>query len=47
MSEEPGKIEKPLIAKYLPQEVVRTCEIGEWNNEEHILQSIPFLKPKG
>ena len=42
-----GNVNWGMIAKHLPQGVIRTCEIGEWNEEEHIREAIPFLQGTG
>ena len=36
-----------MIAKCLPQGIVRVCEIGEWNDEEQMLGVVKFLQKKG
>lgn len=42
-----GDLDWGLIKKYLPEEAIKTCEIGEWNEAEHVGQTIPFLRKKG
>jgi hypothetical protein len=36
-----------MIAKYLPQAIVKVCEIGEWNDEEQMQGVVKFLQKKG
>jgi len=42
-----GNINWEMVAKYLPPGIVKVCEIGEWNNEEHMQGVIEFLQKKG
>lgn len=42
-----GDIDWDLIGENLPEEIVKVCEIGEWNNKEKIKEVIPFLRKKG
>ncbi len=42
-----GSVNWNMIAKYLPQGAIRTCEINQWTDEEDIPTSIPFLQRKG
>ena len=42
-----GNMNWEMIAKYLPQGIVRVCEIGEWNDEEQMLGVVKFLQKKG
>jgi sugar phosphate isomerase/epimerase len=41
-----GDVNWSLIAKYLPQGVIKVCEIGEWNDAEYLYQAVPFLYEK-
>ncbi|MCK5212774.1 MAG: sugar phosphate isomerase/epimerase, partial [Dehalococcoidia bacterium] len=42
-----GEIDWPMIASYLPDNAIRVCEIGEWNDSDGV-KSIPaFLRTKG
>jgi sugar phosphate isomerase/epimerase len=42
-----GNMNWEMIAKHLPQGIVRVCEIGEWNGEEQMQGVIKFLQKKG
>jgi hypothetical protein len=42
-----GNMNWEMIAKYLPQGIVKVCEIGEWNDEEQMLGVVKFLQKKG
>jgi sugar phosphate isomerase/epimerase len=42
-----GDVDWSLIARYLPQGVLKVCEIGEWNDEEYLYRAIPFLAENG
>jgi sugar phosphate isomerase/epimerase len=42
-----GNVNWGMIAKYLPQRVIRTCEINQWNEGELIREAIPFLLNAG
>jgi len=42
-----GDINWEMVAKYLPQKIVKVCEIGEWNEEEQIKGVVEFLKNRG
>ncbi len=42
-----GNVNWDMVAKYLPHEAIRTCEIAEWNEEEEIQGVIDFLQRKG
>jgi hypothetical protein len=35
------------VAKYLPQGIVKVCEVGEWNGEEQIRGVVNFLQKEG
>jgi sugar phosphate isomerase/epimerase len=39
-----GDVDWGMIAKYLPQEAIRTCEINQRNEEELVKEAIPFLR---
>ena len=41
-----GDVDWSTIAKHLPQEVIKVCEIGEWNDEKYMPQALPFLYRK-
>ena len=45
----PGKgyMDWEMIARYLPQGIVKVCEIGEWNDEEQLQGVVEFLQRKG
>ena len=42
-----GNMNWEMIAKHLPQGIVKVCEIGEWNDEEQTQGVIKFLQKKG
>jgi len=42
-----GNMKWEMIAKYLPQGIVKVCEIGEWNDEEQMQGVVKFLQKKG
>ena len=42
-----GNMNWEMIGKYLPQAIVRVCEIGEWNDEEQMQGVVKFLQKKG
>lgn len=42
-----GNMRWEMIAKHLSQEVIRVCEIGEWNDEEQMRGVIGLLRRKG
>jgi sugar phosphate isomerase/epimerase len=42
-----GNVHWEMIAKYLPQAIVKVCEIGEWNDEEQMQGVVKFLQKKG
>ena len=41
-----GTIEWDVVAGLLPQQSIKVCEIGEWNDENHMRNVIPFLTLK-
>lgn len=41
-----GNMNWEMVAKYLPQAIVRVCEIGEWNGEEQMQGVVEFLQKK-
>ena len=42
-----GNMNWEMVAKHLPQGIVKVCEIGEWNDEERMQGVIKFLQKKG
>ena len=42
-----GNMNWEMIAKYLPQGIVKVCEMGEWNDEERMQGVVEFLQKKG
>jgi sugar phosphate isomerase/epimerase len=42
-----GDMNWKMVAKYLPQEIVKVCEIGEWNDEEQMQGIVNFLQKEG
>lgn len=42
-----GDLDWNLIAENLPKDVIRVCEIGEWNNPEDTRKTVSFLQSKG
>jgi len=41
-----GDVDWNLVARYLPAEAIKVCEIGEWNCEERIRGVVAFLQRK-
>ncbi|MFO7712181.1 MAG: TIM barrel protein [Dehalococcoidia bacterium] len=41
-----GDVDWDLVARYLPAEAIKVCEIGEWNSEERISGAVAFLQKK-
>jgi sugar phosphate isomerase/epimerase len=42
-----GNMNWDMVGKYLPQGVVKVCEIGEWNKEEQMQGVVNFLQKEG
>ena len=42
-----GNMNWEMVAKYLPPGIIKVCEIGEWNDEEHMQRVVEFLQKKG
>jgi sugar phosphate isomerase/epimerase len=42
-----GNMDWEMVARYLPDGIVRVCEIGEWNDEEQLQGVVKFLGKKG
>ncbi len=42
-----GNMNWEMIAKYLPQGIVKVCEIGEWNDEDQMQGVVEFLQKEG
>jgi sugar phosphate isomerase/epimerase len=42
-----GAVNWEMVAKYLPQGVVKVCEIGEWNDEEQMQGVVSFIREEG
>ncbi len=42
-----GDMNWEMIARYLPQGIVKVCEIGEWNDEDQMRGVIGLLRKKG
>ena len=42
-----GNMNWEMVAKYLPAGIVKVCEIGEWNEEEHMQGVVDFLRQAG
>jgi len=42
-----GNMNWEMIARYLPQGMVKVCEIGEWNDEHQMQGVVRFLQTKG
>jgi sugar phosphate isomerase/epimerase len=42
-----GNMNWEMVAKYLPQGIVKVCEIAEWNDEEQMRGVVKFLQKKG
>ena len=41
-----GNVNWDMVAKYLPREAIKVCEIAEWNEEEEIQGVVDFLQRK-
>jgi len=42
-----GEIDWPMIASYLPDDAIRVCEIGEWNDSDGVAATPAFLDGQG
>jgi sugar phosphate isomerase/epimerase len=42
-----GEVNWEIVSKYLRPEVLKVCEIGEWNNEAQIRGVVEFLRDRG
>lgn len=42
-----GTVDWDFIAQNIPKDIIRVCEIGEWNKREDAAQVVPFLIKKG
>ena len=42
-----GEMKWHMIAQNLPEDVIRVCEVAEWNEPAHTRQTVAFLKEKG
>ena len=42
-----GDIDWGMIAGHLSPQVMKVCEIGEWNDEKDMPEIVPFLYRKG
>ena len=42
-----GTVDWNMIAELIPQQIIKVCEIGQWNDENHMRNIIPFLIQKG
>jgi sugar phosphate isomerase/epimerase len=42
-----GSMNWEMVAKYLPPGIIKVCEIGEWNDEEHVQGVVDFLQQAG
>lgn len=42
-----GNMNWGMIARYLPQGIIKVCEIGEWNDEHQMQGVVRFLQTKG
>jgi len=42
-----GDVNWEMVAKYLPRQVVKVCELGEWNAEGQIQGVVSFLQKEG
>ena len=42
-----GDLNWDMIARHLPENITRVCEIGEWNDPEDARDAVTFLKSKG
>jgi sugar phosphate isomerase/epimerase len=41
-----GDVDWDLVARHLPAEAIKVCEIGEWNSEERVSGVVAFLQKK-
>jgi sugar phosphate isomerase/epimerase len=42
-----GTVEWDMVAGLLPKQLIKVCEVGGWNDENHMRTIIPFLAQKG
>ncbi len=42
-----GDVDWDFLAQNLPRNIIKVCEIGEWNEREACRRAVPFLKEKG
>ncbi len=42
-----GEVDWELIARHLPAQAIRVCEVGEWNGEDRIGGAVGFLRKTG
>jgi sugar phosphate isomerase/epimerase len=42
-----GNMNWEMVARYLPPEITKVCEIGEWSDEEQMQGVVKFLQKKG
>jgi len=42
-----GDADWSMLASYLPQQAIRTCEVNQWNGEELLREAVPFLLSAG
>lgn len=42
-----GDLDWDFIAENLPKDIIRVCEIGEWNDPNNTRQAVSFLQSKG
>ncbi len=42
-----GEVDWEMIARHLPAQAIRVCEVGEWNGEDRIRGAVGFLRKTG
>jgi sugar phosphate isomerase/epimerase len=42
-----GSLDWDFIARNLPPDAIKVCEIGEWNERDNVGRAVPFLRSKG
>jgi len=42
-----GSVNWGVVSEYLPHNVIRTCEVNQWNDEEMVREAAPFLQKNG
>jgi len=42
-----GEVHWQLLVQHLPSNIIKVCEIGEWNEENEVAGAVPFLLSQG